>query len=313
MPGEKIAVVIPAYRAAAHIRGVLADIPGEIDHIIVVDDACPQSTGREAEALGRPNVEVIYHERNTGVGGATMTGYRQALALGCDVVVKMDADGQMDPAYIDGLVAPLLRGDADYTKGNRFSDFGKLRAMPLARLVGNSLLSFVVKAASGYWDIIDPTNGYTAIHRRALQKLNFHRLSKRYFFESDMLINLNIAGAVVKDVGIPARYGNEESSIRAGEIVFQFPPKLLKGLLRRIALRYFVYDFNMASVYMILGVPLLSFGLGFGLLKWLDAVSSGTPAPLGTIMLAALPIIVGLEMLLQAVNIDINSVPKRHK
>jgi glycosyltransferase involved in cell wall biosynthesis len=313
MPEAKTAVVIPAYRVAGQIKDVVMSVPEGVGHIIVVDDGCPESSGKEAETTGRENLTVLYHERNRGVGAAVVTGYKKALELGADIVVKLDGDGQMDPAYIDSLVEPLLQDDADFTKGNRFREFGRLRKMPWVRLLGNSVLSFLVKAASGYWDIVDPTNGYTAAHRRALERLNLDKISKRYFFESDMLINLNIAGGVVKDISMPARYGSEKSSLSVGKVLFQFPPKLLGGLIKRIVLKYFIYDFNMASVYLLLGIPLFLFGVIFGAVKWIETFYTGEATPLGTIMLAALPIILALEMLLQAVNIDINSVPGKRR
>ncbi len=313
MSEAKTAVVIPAYKVAGHIKGVVESVPDSIDHVIVIDDACPESSGKEAEATGRSNLTVIYHEKNRGVGGVMITGYRKALELGADIVIKMDGDGQMDPAHIPNLIEPLVKGEADYAKGNRFRDFEKLRDMPRARLFGNSVLTFFIKAASGYWNILDPVNGYTAIHRRALERMDLDNIARRFFFESDMLINLNIAGAVVRDVGIPARYGEEQSTIVAWKLPLDFSKKLLKGLLRRVVLRYFVYDFNMASVYLLLGLPLLLFGAIFGAIEWADSLATGETAPLGTIMLAALPIILGLEMLLQAINIDINSVPRKRR
>jgi len=313
MSEAKTAVVIPAFKVAGHIKDVVESVPEGIDHVIVVDDACPESSGKAAEATGRANLTVVYHEKNLGVGGAMITGYRKALELGADIVIKMDGDGQMDPAYIQKLIEPLANGEADYAKGNRFRDFEKLRDMPKARLLGNSVLTFFIKAASGYWNVVDPVNGYTAIHRRALERLDLNRIANRFFFESDMLINLNIAGAVVRDVGIPARYGEEQSNIVAWKLPLDFSIKLLRGLVRRVFLRYFVYDFNMASVYLLLGLPLFLFGVIFGSIEWAGSIATGKPTPLGTIMLAALPIILGLEMLLQAINIDINSVPRNRR
>jgi glycosyltransferase involved in cell wall biosynthesis len=306
-----VAVVIPAYRVSAHIRDLISRIPDFVKHIIVVDDKCPESSGKEAERLQKKNVVVLYHERNEGVGGAVITGYRKALELGCEIVVKIDGDGQMDPKYLDGLMRPLSRNEADYAKGNRFRDFHALKSMPRARLFGNSVLSFFVKVASGYWDIMDPTNGYTAIHRRVLDELNFNALAKRYFFESDMLINLNVINAVVKDVTMPAHYGEEKSSLRISKVLLQFPLRLVKGLLKRVFLKYFIYDFNMASVYVLIGLPVFLLSVLFAVLEWVDSVLTGVPRSAGTIMLLALPIIISFQMLLQAVQIDIHSVPKR--
>jgi len=311
MSGLKTAVVIPAYKVVKHIKDVVSSVPESVAFVIVVDDACPEGSGNEARAAGRENLTVVTHEQNQGVGGAVITGYRKALELGADIIIKMDGDGQMDPAYLPALIEPIVKGEADYTKGNRFRDFDKLRDMPIQRLLANSVFSFCVKAASGYWDVVDPVNGYTAIHRNALERLDLDRIARRFFFESDMLINLNIAGAVVLDVPIPARYGEEKSTIAAWKLPLDFSARLLKGLGRRVLLRYFIYDFNMASVYLLLGIPLFLFGVIFGAVKWADSFYTGMPTPLGTIMLAALPIILGLEMLLQAINIDINSVPRK--
>ena len=181
MEDVKIAVVIPAFKVVDHIKDVISSLPREIDHIIVVDDHCPFSSGKEAEKLNRENVIVLYHDLNQGVGGTVITGYKKALELGCEIIVKMDGDGQMDPKYLNDLIAPLKNNEADYTKGNRFTHFKSLKAMPKARLFGNSGLSFLVKAASGYWNIMDPTNGYTAIHKRVLEKLNLEKYIERDF------------------------------------------------------------------------------------------------------------------------------------
>jgi len=311
MLNVKVAVVVPAYKVHDHIKGVVSSIPETIDHIVVVDDKCPHLSGREAEKLHRKNVVVIYHEVNQGVGGAVITGYKKALELGCEIMIKMDGDGQMDPKYIDKLIEPLMKNEADYTKGNRFKDFTSLKSMPRMRLFGNSALSFIIKFASGYWNIMDPTNGYTAIHKRALEKLNFERLSKRFFFEADMLINLNIINAVVQDIDMPTKYGNEKSSLDIERILYQFPPRLIKGFMKRIFLKYFLYDFNMASIYLIIGLPMFIFSVLFGIYEWIDSFVTGKQRTAGTIMLVALPIIISFQMLLQVINIDINSVPKK--
>ena len=307
----KIAVVIPAYKVKEFIKNLVLSLPPSIDLIIIVDDKCPESSGQEAERINDSRISVIKHERNMGVGGAVISGYKKALEAGCDIVVKIDGDGQMDPRYIPALIAPLINDDADFTKGNRFIDFKALKTMPKIRLFGNSILSFLLKIASGYWHIFDPTNGYTAIHRSVLEKLDLNKISRRYFFESDMLIHLNIINAVVWDVSIPAKYGNEISSLNISKIVFQFPPKLLKGFIKRIFLKYYIYDFNMASVYLLLGLPMFLFGVTYGILEWIDSIIHGVTKTAGTIMLSALPIIVSFQMLLQAINLDIHSIPRR--
>ncbi|MFC1835256.1 glycosyltransferase family 2 protein [Thermodesulfobacteriota bacterium] len=308
-----IAVIIPCYRVAAHLEQVLDSIHHMVDHTIVVDDCCPEESWKIAEAVQvrDARVQVLRHEVNRGVGGAMITGYKRALAMGCDIIIKMDGDGQMDPAQILDLVAPLEQDRADYTKGSRFRDFRALKRMPKVRLFGNTLLSFFVKAASGYWSIVDPTNGYTAIHRRVLTKLNLDKLSEDYFFESDMLVNLNVVGATVHDIPMPAQYGSEVSSLSVRSAALRFPLKLCGRLIKRIFLQYFVYDFNMASVYILAGLPMFLFGLVFGTVEWISSIATGIPRTAGTIMVATLPIVLGFQMLLQAIQIDIDRVPKR--
>jgi glycosyltransferase involved in cell wall biosynthesis len=301
----KIAVVIPCYKVSRTITDVIKGIPDSVHHIVVVDDACPEKSGKIAQQVGRQNVTVIFREQNGGVGAAVMTGYKKAMEFGCDILVKIDGDGQMDISYLQAFLTPLLTGWADYTKGNRFMDFKALRSMPKLRLFGNNVLSFLEKAYSGYWNIMDPTNGYTAIHRRIVEKLDFSKIAEDYFFESHMLLHLNLLDAVICDVPIPARYGDEKSSLSVKKTLWYFPPRLLSGFCKRVFLKYFIYDFNMASVYILFGLPMFLWGIIFGTLEWINSSVDGVSRTAGTIMLAALPLILGFEMLLQAINIDI--------
>jgi dolichol-phosphate mannosyltransferase len=304
-----ITVVIPVYKVEKHIKKVIETLPDFIDHIILVDDNCPKKSSNLIEK-NKKNI-IIKHDKNLGVGGAVVSGYKKALILKSDIVVKVDGDGQMDPNKIMPLVTPLLEKKADYTKGNRFKDYKALKSMPKIRLFGNSILSFSTKLASGYWDIMDPTNGFTAITKRAIEGLNLDLISKRYFFETDMLIHLNIENSVVKDVPIPANYGDEVSSMNIKRIISSFPFKLLKGFLKRITLKYYIYDFNMCSIYLILGLPMLFFGTSYGMFHWIKSYINNTETPLGTIMLAVVPIILGVQFLLQAIQIDMNNIPKK--
>jgi len=306
-----IGVVIPSFKVRKFLKQVVIELPEFIDYIIVVDDACPEQSFETVQNIDK--VIIINHTKNMGVGGAVVSGYKKALQLDIDIVIKIDGDGQMDSAFISTLIQPIIEEKADYTKGNRFRDFKALREMPKIRLFGNSALSFLIKVASGYWSIVDPTNGFTAINKETLKDLELDKLSKRYFFESDMLINLNIKDKVLKDIAIPAKYGNEESSLKIKKILYQFPPKIIKGFNKRIFYKYFVYNFNMASVYMALGIPLFLFGLFFGIIKWDESLQSNLDASTGTVMLATLPIILGVEFLLQAINIDIMNEPKEKK
>jgi dolichol-phosphate mannosyltransferase len=305
-------VVIPCYRVKREILSVIEKIGPACSAIYVVDDACPEHTGQYVEENCRdPRVRVLYHNQNRGVGGATMTGYRQAMADGAAIVVKLDGDGQMDPAEIDRLVDPISRGEADYAKGNRFYEIEGLRSMPWLRLIGNAILSFLSKLSDGYWSLFDPTNGYTAIHAGVLARLPLDKVSRRYFFESDMLFQLSIMRAVAVDVPMRAVYGEEESSVRIGRILFEFAVKHLRNFIKRIFYNYFLRDFSIASVELCVGTLLMVFGVLFGGVAWYRSVERGVFSSSGTVMLAALPIVVGLEMVLAFLSYDIGNVPKR--
>ncbi len=307
-----IAVVIPAYRVAERVAGVLAAIPPIVRDVYVVDDACPEASGERVRATVRdPRVRVIRHEVNQGVGGASVTGFREALARGAEVIVTVDGDGQVDPGQIPRLVAPLLEREADVAKGNRFWSAEAVAQMPWVRLAGNAALSFLTKFSTGYWHVFDPTNGFVAIRREALERVSLERLSRRYFFESDLLFRLYLARAVVQDVGMPARYAGEASSLRVAAVVPEFLLKHLRNLLKRIVYCYFVRDFSIASLELVLGGLLLLWGVGFGVYAWGRGAASGEPATAGTVMLAGLPVILGAQLVLGFLQYDYQNVPRR--
>lgn len=307
-----IAAVIPCYRVEKEIQSVLCALPDYIKHIIVVDDASPDSTPDLVLASAKKDkrISLIRHPSNLGVGGAMVTGCRQALELGAQIVVKMDGDGQMDMDQLPALLIPLIQGQADYTKGNRFRDFKSLQKMPLVRRVGNMGLGFLAKAATGYWNLFDPTNGFNAIRSEVLAQLPLERIDRSYYFETSMLANLYLLGAVVKDIPMPARYQSEASNLLVHRVLFEFPPKLLSTFFRRLVLKNFIYDFSMASIYLLAGLPLLLFGLIFGSFKWIQYATAGIPAPTGTVMLPTLSVLLGIQLLLSAIEIDLHSVPQ---
>ena len=308
----RVAVVIPCYRVRDHILPVLAGLGDDCEAIYVIDDGCPDGSGRHVEAhCTDPRVRVIVHDRNRGVGAAVLTGYRAAMADGATVLVKIDGDGQMDPADLQKFVAPIVHEDADYTKGNRFYDLSRIHRMPLARILGNAALSFITKFSSGYWDIFDPTNGYTAIHAAVAARLPCDRLASRYFFESDMLHQLGVLGAVVRDVPIDARYGPERSGLRLTSAIARFSVRHAINTGRRLFYNYFLRDFSAASVELVLGLLLLGFGVVFGATQWVEWRARGVGAYAGTVMLAALPVIVGMQLLLAFLAFDVSRVPRR--
>jgi glycosyltransferase involved in cell wall biosynthesis len=303
--------VIPAYRAERHIAGVLSEIPGWVRHIVVVDDLSPDGTADVVQACTDPRVHLIRQDANQGVGGATLTGYRLARELGAEILVKMDSDGQMDPRHLSTLIAPIVRGEADYTKGNRFAHTRQISSMPLVRRIGNAGLSFLTKAASGYWHVFDPSNGYTAIHASVLELLDDSAIDRRYFFETSLLLELSLARAVVRDVYMPARYGDEISSLSATHSLIAFPPRLLSALAHRLWVQHIVRDFSVIAVYGLVGAAMALFGGAWGLWHWIRNSQLHVETPTGTVMLAVLPLLLGIQLLLQAVTLDVQSVPTR--
>ncbi|MCA0242582.1 MAG: glycosyltransferase family 2 protein [Proteobacteria bacterium] len=307
----RVAVVIPSYRVRAHVLSVLGDIGPEVERIFVVDDACPEASGDFVEQSCRDaRVRVLRHAQNQGVGGAVMTGYRAAIDEGYDIIVKLDGDGQMNPQLLPAFVQPILDGHADYTKGNRFFNLEAVERMPRARLIGNAALSFMTKFSSGYWQLFDPTNGYTAIHRDVAGYLPFDKISQRYFFETDMLFRLNTLRAVVVDVPMEARYADEVSNLKIRRVLPEFLAKHARNTVKRIFYNYYLRDLSIASIELPLGIVLLAFGIGFGAYQWLRHSAIGV-ASAGTVMLSALPILIGVQSLLAFLNYDIASTPSR--
>ncbi|OGO38383.1 MAG: glycosyl transferase family 2 [Chloroflexi bacterium RBG_16_57_11] len=306
----RIVVVIPAYRAEKFIIKILSGIPPFVSNIVVVDDCSPDRTAELVYAFNDSRICLVSHETNQGVGKAMLTGYCKALELGAKIIVKMDSDDQMDPAYLVPLIAPILTGQADYTKGNRFLHANELKAMPFIRRIGNAGLSFLTKAASGYWNLFDPTNGYTAIHTSVVPLLDTTKIHPRYFFESSMLIELGMHRAVIRDVYIPARYGDGFSSLSVWKTLIEFPPRLFSAFLRRFMVQYFIRDFGIVSVLFLAGLLFSGFGLIFGGYQWYKSAVTGTVAPTGTVMVATLPLILGSQLLIQALVADIQSIPQ---
>lgn len=307
-----IVVVVPAYNVEREIEDVLNSMPAYLRHIIVVDDASVDNTGDLVDRLARLDRRIILerHSINRGVGGAMITGFRRALALQAQIVVKIDGDGQMNTDDIPALLTPLLLGEADYCKGNRFHHFQALRQMSLIRRFGNMALSFFTKAAVGYWNCFDPTNGFLAIQGSVLAQIPLEKIGRSYFFETSMLSRLFLLGAVVRDVPIPARYGSEISNLSVRRVLQEFPRRLLICLGRRLILKNFIYDFSMESIYLLCGLPMLLAGMTYGGWNWIRYASAGVGAPTGTVVISSMLIILGFQILLAAVGIDLQAVPR---
>jgi glycosyltransferase involved in cell wall biosynthesis len=290
----------------------VAGLGPEIDQIFVVDDACPEGSGAILEKANKDSrVTVIRHMENKGVGGAVISGYQAALHAGVDVIIKVDGDGQMDTSLIKHLVEPIIFGEADYVKGNRFESIESVREMPFIRLLGNAGLTFLTKFSTGYWDVSDPTNGFTAISSQIASKINLEKVSKRYFFESDMLFRLNVAQAVVLDLPIAARYGSEKSNLSVLKSFFSFPFLHLRNFAKRIFYSYYLREMSLASFELPVGIALFLFGLVFGFTSWSESRSSGIAASTGTVMIAVLPILLGIQLILAFLAYDTSSIPRK--
>ena len=305
-----IAVVIPSYKVTRHILAVIQNIGPEVDRIYVVDDCCPDHSGRFVQEHNRdPRVSVLFNEVNLGVGGAVMAGYRAAIDDGFDIIVKIDGDGQMDPSLLPRFVAPIISGRADYTKGNRFYDLEKIARMPKIRILGNAVLSFMAKFSSGYWSSFDPTNGYTAIAASTAAKLPLHRISRSYFFETDMLFRLNTVRAVVLDIPMDAKYETEFSNLKISQILGEFFYGHFRNFCKRIFYNYYLRGMSVASLELPLGLGLIGWGVWFGAHHWMRSISAGAVTTAGTVMISALPIMLGVQLCLAFIAFDVASEP----
>jgi glycosyltransferase involved in cell wall biosynthesis len=307
----KVAAVVPAYREQEHIAEVISTMPGLVDHIVIVDDASPDETAARARDAADARTVVISLPQNQGVGGAVLAGHLAALDLGADVCVVMAGDGQMDPEYLPALLDPIASGRAQFTKANRFYGRGSFAGMPRLRVLGNIALSFFTKAASGYWNLFDPQNGYTAIHRDALERLPLDQIAKRYDFENDLLINLNILRVPAVDVPVPARYGAEVSGMNLATVGPRIAVRLCRGFWTRMWWKYVLQSFSAVALLFFTGLGLLLLGSLIGV--WIIVHTLGPPvASPGTVILCVAPLLSGLQMLLFAMLLDIQeSMPRQ--
>jgi glycosyltransferase involved in cell wall biosynthesis len=309
--GQRVCVIIPCYNVARHIAEVLSAVPAYVDRIVAVDDGSRDETVKLLEAATDERIEVVRHERNRGVGAAMRTGLARGVAARADLLVKVDGDGQMDlddmPKLLDSLIDDQRYG---YAKGNRLVDQKALSRMPRLRVIGNFALTFLTKLASGYWYVVDPQNGYLAIRRDVWERLDPDRISDGYFFENDMLVGLNILDVPVKDVPIPARYGDERSYLRVRRVFFPFVFLLVRRTFYRIYVKYMLRDFSPIALFLIAGLPLFLWGVAFGAYQWWDHAQLGIATPTGTVIVSVVPLILGFQLLLQALVLDIQNSPR---
>jgi hypothetical protein len=310
---HKIAIVIPYYNASNQILRVIAKIPNYIHTVIIVDDKSKELLPKKKinETINKStNCVFLENEINLGVGGATKHGFSYAIKNNIDIIIKVDADDQMDLKYLPELIQPLVDNKSTVSKGNRFRDTNALKSMPKGRKIGNLALSFLTKIATGYWHNFDPTNGFLAIKTGVLKKINFSNLSNRYYFETSLLSEFYFQNAIISDIAMPAIYGDEKSNMNTSKMLIVFSKNLTITFFKRIIKKYFLYDFNIGSVYIFFGFPLLLFGIIYGVFNWVYYGKQDILTPTGTIMITTLSIIIGFQLILQAIQFDILNAPK---
>lgn len=312
---QRVFCVIPAYRAASTIIWVVSEALTYADFVIVVDDGCPEGTGDAVREHydGNYRVQVIMRSQNGGVGAATKTGIAAAIESGADVIVKLDADGQMKPSYIASIRGLFLDDPSIVcVKGNRFFDESVLHVMPKIRFFGNAVLSLLAKCASGYWNAIDPTNGYLAFNAHLLKALPWQSFADSYFFEMSVLAELGLKRLPIVELEMPTIYTEVPSSLSIRRVLLEFPPRLMKLMLRRLLVQYFFFDLNLGSIYVLFGSLLTIFAVVFAGYEWAESVVTHVPRSTGTVMLAVLPFLMGFQLLLNALMYDVQFSHKTH-
>jgi glycosyltransferase involved in cell wall biosynthesis len=310
--GLSVCVVVPAYNEELHVAQVIRTTPAFVDHIIVVDDRSTDGTSREAHRAADTRTEVVRHEENLGVGGAILTGHRRALDLAADVSVVMAGDAQMDPDYLPQLLDPIVEGGYGFAKANRFFSSQSYSGMPRIRIIGNIVLSFMTKFASGYWHLFDPQNGYTAVRTDVLRRLDLDSIAQRYEFENDLLINLSIADVPAVDVPIPAVYAEEQSGIKLRRVIPAISFLLVRGFFRRVMQKYVIRSFSPIALLLFSGLLLMLWSVVFGI--WVLVQTLGPDeASTGTVLLCVAPFLVAVQLLLNAMVLDIQEAPDRRR
>lgn len=310
--GSRILVIVPAYKVSKQILAVVRKATKYADHVLVVDDACPEGSGTlVANKLGTEGeLSVLFHSSNKGVGGAMKTGFDWALGKDFEFIVKVDGDGQINPDLIPDLIAPLKAGQSDFAKGNRFHSPMLLKGMPIIRLIGNGFLTLFSKASSGYWSVSDPTNGFIAISRGTLADLEVRKLADTYFFESDLLFRLSLARARISQLPMRAVYSDESSSMRLHKIALSFPFLLGRNHIKRIVYQYYLRDWSVGSIELPIGLLFLGLGAFFGIESLMAVVNLSAAVSAGQAFGTAVGVILGVQFLLAFLSTDIQAEPR---
>jgi glycosyltransferase involved in cell wall biosynthesis len=305
--GKTVAVVVPAYDEEALIAETIAGIPSFVDRIIVVDDASTDATAERARSFADPQIEVIVHERNQGVGAAIVTGYKRALEQRIDVAVVMAGDNQMDPDELESIAGAVIDGQVDYAKANRLISGRAWELIPRSRYLGNAVLSLLTKIASGYWHVADSQAGYAAISLATLERLDLDRIYPRYGFPNDLLVHLNVINARVRDIPSRPIYNvGERSGLKIRKVVPRISWLLVKGFFWRMREKYVIRDFHPLVFFYFFGFLMTVLGLGLGIAETVLRIL-GHGIPTATIVLVALLLTAGSQFTLFAMWFDMET------
>lgn len=302
---KTIAVVVPAYKEEELIEKTLSSIPEYVDKIYAIDDGSPDRTFQIIQEFAEKDSRVVpvHHKENGGVGAAIVSGYKKSLEDGMDIAVVMAGDNQMDPDYLPDILAPIVEGRADYSKGNRLLNPEYRKSMSWWRFLGNSILTLLTKISSGYWHLIDPQNGYTAISRRALESIDLDSIYPWYGYPNDMLVKLNVYGFRVIDVPHPAIYGKEKSKIKYSKYILKVSWLLLKNFFWRLKMKYVLLSFHPLVLFYMFGIIFTPIGFLCGLHSlWYKFVLGGSFFVRG--VLSILIFLIGLQFLSFAMLFD---------
>jgi glycosyltransferase involved in cell wall biosynthesis len=306
---HKIAVSIPAYNEEKLIARTITTLPDFVDIAVVVDDCSADRTSEVVRELNDPRVILLRNEENHGIGYTVIRGYKRAMEEGADILTHMPGDAQCDPAYLHALIDAVLDGECDYAKANRFFHSDALKAMPAFRRFGNIMISIFTKFATGYYSISDSQNSYSAIHSDVLKRVDLDDISPRYEYENSSLLHFSLANIRVKDVPVPAIYGDEESGINMAPFLMRAFRVMIKGFFRRIWEKYVLFSFHPIALFLFFGTVLVAWGMAFGAWVAIDSLGEDT-ATTGTVMLAVLPFLTGFQLVLSAIVLDIQNEPK---
>lgn len=309
----KVAVIIPCYNEEKLIQKTINTLPDSVDYVIAVNDASKDNTLAVLQEISKKNkkVMVLDNDLNGGIGYSLKNGFQYAIEYTDAVAIGIvSGDAQCDPRYIQPMLDEFIDRNCDYVKGNRFFQREALKSMPTYRRIGNIFISLLTKFSTGYYSISDTTMGFGFLRRTLLEQIDYTLVKDRYDYENSMLIALSIANARIKDHAVPAIYGEETSTIDFLPTVMRVLRVIWVGFWQRIYYKYILFSLHPIAIFLFGGLILSLAGWAFGFYLLLAKIISDSSPSSGTVMLAVLPIILGLQMLLTALLMDVSNEDK---